>query len=282
MGQYYAAADGETPAVAAAIAEHYLPRFAGDALPGSPAGRALAIADKVDTLAGIFALDKRPTGSRDPFGLRRSALGLVRIIIEGGVEQELDELLSSAVKLKPVTVPDRASLAEAHYEFIVDRLRAWYLERPEIAAEMFEAVRVKRPASLLDFDRRLNAVAAFMRLDEAVSLAAANKRIGNILRQAGGGSESKLNPAMLTEVAERELHESLLDASTAIGPLLAEHNYTAALARLARLREPVDRFFDTVMVMSDDASLKRNRLALLNDVRKLFLDIADISLLSIA
>jgi glycyl-tRNA synthetase beta chain len=282
MGQYYAASSGEPPQVSAAIGEQYLPRFAGDVLPGSPAGMALALADKLDTLAGIFALDKRPTGNRDPFGLRRAAVGLIRIIIENGLELNLDDLLRLAVRAQPVKVADQEALVSSLYEFIADRLRAWYLERPEFGAELFESVRVKRPSSLLDFDRRLKAVAAFSRLDEAGSLSAANKRIGNMLRQAGGATAATLNATLLADAAEKELHAALASATAAIAPLLEKHEYTDALAELAALRAPIDRFFDNVMVMSDDPALQGNRLALLAALRALFLDIADISLLSLA
>jgi glycyl-tRNA synthetase beta chain len=281
MGQYYAEADGELPGVAAAIGEHYRPRFAGDVLPGSPPGMALAIADKLDTLAGIFALNKKPTGSRDPFGLRRAAVGLVRTIVENDLELNLEDLIAKAVKAQPVNVADCSALASSIYEFIIERMRAWYLERPEIGAEVFESVRVRRPASLLDFHRRLQAVAAFSRLEEAGSLAAANKRIGNILRQAGGAAAAKLEPGLLTDAAEIELHAALVAATQSVAPLLANHEYTEALSQLAALRAPVDRFFDVVMVMADDPALQKNRLALLAALRALFLDVADISLLSL-
>jgi glycyl-tRNA synthetase beta chain len=280
MGRYYALADGEPASVAEAIGEHYLPRFAGDTLPRSQAGRALAVADKLDTLAGIFSLDRRPTGSRDPFGLRRAALGLVRIIIESELDLDLDQLVLKAVEAQPPAVADRPALAADIYEFIVDRLRAWYLDQPGIGPEMFEAVRVRRPASLLDFHRRLKAVAAFSRLDEADSLAAANKRIGNMLRQAGDASASKLDPSLLTDEAERTLHAALQSATAAVTPMLAKHDYSDALGELAALRAPVDRFFDAVMVMTDDPALQENRLALLAALRELFFNIADISLLS--
>lgn len=282
MGRYYAEADGEAAAVAAAIGEHYLPRFAGDVLPATPAGMALAIADKLDTLAGIFALDKKPTGSRDPFGLRRAALGLIRIIIENDLELDLDDLVARAVKAQPAKIADRKELTAAVYEFIIERLRAWYLERAGLGAEMFESVRSRRPVSLLDFDRRLKAVAAFCRLEEASSLAAANKRIGNILRQANGGSAAKLKPSALVDAAEVELHAALLAAKNTVAPLLAKREYTEALGVLAGLRAPIDRFFDDVMVMSDDPALQKNRLALLGALRDQFLDIADISLLAIS
>ncbi len=282
MGRYYAAADGESAPVATAIGEQYLPRFAGDALPASPAGMALAIADKLDMLAGNFALDHKPTGSRDPFGLRRAALGLVRIIVEKELDLDLDDLLSSAAKAQPVQTADTPELIESIREFIVDRLRAWYLERPGFGAEMFEAVRSKRPASLLDFDLRLKAVAAFSRLDEATALSSANKRIGNILRQANIPSPPRLNTTLLVDDAEKQLHRALVAASSKVRPLLEKRRYTDALTALSGLRAPVDRFFDEVMVMTDDPSLQTNRLALLSELRGLFLDIADISELSFA
>lgn len=282
MGRYYAEADGESSEVARAIGEQYLPRFSGDALPATAAGVALAIADKLDTLTGVFAIGKKPSGSGDPFGLRRASLGLVRCIIEGELELDLPGLIALAVNAQPASVPDAAALTASIYDFIVERLRAWYLERPEIRAEMFEAVRLKQPASLLDFDRRLKAVAAFSKLDEAAALAAANKRIGNILRQAGGVAGATLQAPLLVETAEKELHAALLAARAAVAPLLGDHEYAEALTRLAALRAPVDRFFDEVMVMTDDQSLQRNRLALLSELRDLFLDIADISQLSLA
>jgi glycyl-tRNA synthetase beta chain len=282
MGQYYAAADGESEQVAKAIGEQYLPRFAGDVLPASPAGMALAIADKLDMLAGNFALDRKPTGSRDPFGLRRAALGLVRIIIEQELELDLDELIASAVNAQPAEPADNLELIESVREFIVERLRAWYLERPGFGAEMFEAVRSKRPASLLDFDLRLKAVAAFSKLDEATALSSANKRIANILRQANLQSLPRLKPSLFVDDAEQQLHRAMESATSIVRPLLEKRQYTEALTALAGLRAPVDRFFDDVMVMTEDPALQRNRLALLSELRDLFLDIADISQLSIA
>ncbi len=282
MGQYYAVADGELGPVAAAIGEQYLPRFAGDALPASPAGEALAVADKLDMLAGHFALDHKPTGSRDPFGLRRAALGLVRIIIEQELDLDLDDMLVAAVKAQPVKTEDNPALFESIREFIVERLRAWYLERPGLGAEMFEAVRSKRPASLFDFDLRLKAVAAFSRLDEATALSSANKRIANILRQADLPSLPRLNASLLVDDAEQQLHRALVSASSKVRPMLDKRQYTDALMALSGLRVPVDRFFDEVMVMTDDPALQNNRLALLSELRDLFFDIADISQLSIA
>jgi glycyl-tRNA synthetase beta chain len=282
MGRYYAEADGEPAAVAAAIGEHYMPRFAGDALPATAGGIALAIADKLDVLAGHFSLDHKPTGGRDPFALRRAALGLVRITIEKELDLNLDDLLLSALDAQPAKAADSTALFESLREFIVDRLRAWYLERPGFAPEMFEAVRCKRPASLLDFDLRLKAVAAFTHLDEATALSSSNKRIGNILRQANLTPAPRLKPALLVDEAETALHRALTTATSAVKPLLAQRRYTEALTALAGLRVPVDRFFDKVMVMTEDQALQRNRLALLSELRDLFLDIADISQLSIA
>ena len=282
MGRYYAAADGESDRVATAVGEQYLPRFAGDVLPASPAGMALAIADKLDMLAGNFALDRKPTGSRDPFGLRRAALGLVRIIIEQELDLDLDDLLASAVKAQPAKTADNPELLESIREFIVERLRAWYLERPGFGAEMFEAVRSKRPASLLDFDLRLKAVAAFSKLDEATALSSANKRIANILRQANLPSLPRLKTSLLVDDAEQLLYRAMEGATATVRPLLEKRQYTEALTALAGLRAPIDRFFDDVMVMTDDPALQKNRLALLAELRDLFLDIADISQLSIA
>jgi glycyl-tRNA synthetase beta chain len=282
VGSYYAQADGESNEVSLAISEQYLPRFAGDLLPEGPAGQALAIADKLDSLAGIFALGKQPSGNRDPFGLRRAALGVVRILVERKLDLDLQKLISRALKAQPVEHPDRKTLADDLYNFIVERMRSWYLERRSVSAEMFESVRTRRPSSLLDFDYRLVAVSAFVRLESAESLAAANKRIVNILRKEELPRTVRLDPDKLVDAAEIELHAAMRSAEEAIGPLMRKRAYTDALATLAELRAPVDRFFDDVMVMVEDKSLQQNRLALLADLRVLFLDIADISRLSIS
>ena len=281
MGSYYAQEDGEPLKVALAIGEQYLPRFAGDELPEGTAGQALAVADRLDTVAGIFALGKKPGGSRDPFGVRRAALGIVRIVIERQLELDIVQLIEAAVKSQPVPQADAAAVAVDLYEFIVDRMRSWYLERRSVSAEMFASVRARRPVSLLDFDQRLVAVSAFVRLDSAESLAAANKRIGNILRKAELKTVPSLDVARLTDAAEKELHDAMQSAQSAIAPLLRKRAYTDALTRLADLRPGVDKFFDDVMVMADDEALRNNRLALLAELRALFLDIADISRLSI-
>jgi glycyl-tRNA synthetase beta chain len=282
IGSYYAQADGETIGVALAIGEQYMPRFAGDELPEGSAGQALAIADRLDTLAGIFSLGKKPGGSSDPFGLRRAALGVVRIVIERDLELDLPALIKEALEQQPVKDLDAAALGTAIYDFVIDRMRSWYLDRRSVTAEMFESVRSRRPSSLADFDHRLVAVSAFVRLDAAESLAAANKRIANILRKAEKPKSLKLDPQQLVEEAESALHTAMLDAAEGIAPLMRKRAYADALTHLAGLRGPVDKFFDDVMVMSDDPALQNNRLALLSDLRDLFLGIADISRLSIS
>ncbi len=283
MGRYYAAADGEDADVATAIGEQYLPRFAGDALPQSPAGRLLAIADKLDTLAGVFSLGKKPSGSRDPFGLRRAALGIVRILIETGVDIDLRALIVAAVKAQPKSKLDIEALADDVYAFICDRLRPYFQDRDAgLTAETFDAVMLRQPSSLLDFDRRLAAVQTFARLEQAASLAAANKRIANILRQANDPAHLKINRKLLQDGAELQLFNVLETAQQKLQPLLAVRRYADALNELAELRDPVDRFFDEVMVMADDEAVKNNRLALLGELRALFLHIADISRLSIS
>jgi len=282
MGGYYAAADGEPGAVAEAIGEQYLPRFAGDALPVTVAGQALAIADKLDTIAGIFAVGKKPSGNRDPFGLRRSALGIVRIIIEQRLDLDFTALIAAAVADQPVRDKDEENLSESLYDFITERMRAYYLDRKTgLTTEMFAAVMAKRPVSLLDFDARLKAVAAFVMLEPASSLAAANKRIGNILKQAGVDDSVSIDQSLITEPAETVLFESVVKARQAVAPLLESRDYTSVLTTLADLRDPVDGFFDDVMVMTDDAALRNNRLALLGELHAMFLNVADVSRLSI-
>lgn len=284
MGGYYAHADGEPDAVAAAIGEHYRPRFAGDMLPETDDGRVLALADRLDTLAGAFVLGKKPSGNRDPFGLRRAALGIVRILVECGLDLDLKQALAAAVAEQPTDgAKGRVeSVADELYDYVTDRLRHYFLERdPDLDTETFDAVIARAPVSLVDFEQRLKAVQAFIDLDEAQSLAAANKRIANILRQAGG-ELTAVQTKRFKDEAERALYEALATATDTVGPLLAERRYTDALCALAALREPVDRFFDNVMVMVDDTELRANRLALLAELRALFLDVADISRLSIA
>jgi len=279
MGRYYAQSSGETDAVALAIGEQYLPRFAGDAVPATAAGCCVALADKLDTLCGIFALGKKPSGSRDPFGLRRNGLGVVRIILECGLELDLIGLIARAVSLQPLDGGGDTALEV--YDFIIDRMRAYSREREGISVEVFDSVLAQRPAALLDFGERLRAVAAFVTLDSAPSLAAANKRIANILRKADFIRAEAIDHALFCEDAETALFDALSAAREEVTPLLRDRQFDAALTRLARLREPVDAFFDDVMVMVDDDALRLNRLNLLADLREQFLEVADISRLSI-
>ena len=283
MGRYYAISDGESDIVATAIGEHYQPRFAGDALPETDEGRVLAIADKLDTLAGIFTIGKKPSGNRDPFGLRRAALGVIRLSIECRLDLDLKALIANSLELQPAGKDDPQELAESLYTFITDRLRRYFLDRDaDLDTETFDAVMARQPASLVDFELRLQAVQTFLDLDEAQSLASANKRIANILRQAGATETTDISKTLLEEDAERALYDALVSAEVTVRPLLEKRDYTRALRELAALREPVDRFFDDVMVMADDDDVRTNRLALLGGLRALFLDVADISRLSIA
>lgn len=278
MGGYYAGASDESDTVSAAIGEHYQPAFAGDAIPASAVGRVVALADRLDTLAGIFALGKRPSGNKDPFGLRRAALGIVRILIEGELDLDLSALIDQAAEAQPIAVSDEER--EALYDFVIDRLKGYAADELSSTALVFEAVRARRPATLTDFAARLDAVRAFVALDEAASLAAANKRIGNILRQAEV-SPGEPDPARFTDAAEKALFEELAAARDEVTPLLERRAYTAALTKLAGLRDFVDRFFDDVMVMADDESVRDNRLRLLASLNDQFLNIADISGLAI-
>jgi len=283
MGRYYAAEDGEPDAVAAAIGDHYLPRFAGDSLPATIDGQVLAVADKLDTLAGIFSIGKKPSGNRDPFGLRRAALGIVRILIECGLDIDVKAMIGAAVDAQPPGKADPNESRGALYVFITDRLRRYFLDRDsDVATETFDAVLARQPASLVDFDLRLTAVQGFLGLEPAASLAAANKRIANILRQAGDQGASGVREKLLTDPAEVALWSALETVRSSIGPLVEGRDYIGALSMLARLRGPVDTFFDDVMVMADDARTRNNRLALLGELRALFLNIADISRLSIS
>jgi glycyl-tRNA synthetase beta chain len=367
MGTYYALADGESAEVAVAIREHYLPRGAGDELPETHAGLAVALADKLDTLAGIFDIGEKPTGAKDPFGLRRAAIGLLRILIEKRLDLDLRELIgvalgnvrtdverirankvaaaagvtgvtgvtggaggaggapaasgtatssgtggASVVSAKVVeaandggpgtpgagpavaakvgkaaaNVARAVTTDEQIYDFIMERLRAYYLERapsaipgsaPAFTTEMFDAVLATKPASPLDFDARLNALRAFLDLPEATSLAAANKRIANILRKAGELHRKDVDVEGLRDPAEVRLFDAMRSLQEAVATALAQREYANALGRLAQLRPPVDAFFEQVMVMDEDPRLRANRLALLTQLHGLFIGIADLS-----
>jgi len=278
MGKYYAQHDGEPPDVCAALEEQYWPRFAGDRVPESRTGIALALADKLDTLAGIFAIGQKPTGTRDPFGLRRAALGVLRTILERQLDLDLRQLIETAVAAQPVE--KAPATAEEVWTYVVERLRASYLEGDTgrtVTTEMFDAVLASRTQSVLDIDVRLHALERFLTMSEAQSLAAANKRIANILRKAPSDVTGAVDTSRLQEDAERQLFEHVLSMERAVNPLFARREYTQALTQLATLRDDVDRFFDKVMVMVEDADVRANRLGLLLRLRGLFLQFADLS-----
>lgn len=297
MGRYYAAAAGEPTEVAAALEEQYLPRFAGDELPSTAAGLSLALADRLDTLAGIFAAGEKPSGTKDPYGLRRAALGLLRILLERGIEVDLVALIDTA--LSAVRTDMRAGDAAAEvvvttgtyralpevdpaavevYDYIMDRLRGYYADNdPSFRSDMLDAVLARRPVSPLDLDTRLRALAAFVALPEAASLTAANKRIANLLRKAGDDIPPRVDASLLEDPAERALAIALEGLRPEAEALLEARHYDAALKRLASLRPAVDAFFDGVMVMADSAAIRRNRLALLAIIERLFVRVADLS-----
>jgi glycyl-tRNA synthetase beta chain len=282
MGSYYASHDGETPEIAAAIREQYLPRFAGDVLPSTSIGQALSIADKLDTLAGIFALGQRPSGSKDPFGLRRLALGMLRIIIESQIDLDVPRQIANALELQPLNAAPEAK-AEL-YEFIVDRLKSYYLDgqnpalsSSSVSAEQFEAVRQREPVSPVDFHQRLAALVSFTRMPEAESLAAANKRIANILKAAAETESLEVQEKLFVEPAEILLYQELSGLLGAHKAAVAKHDYRTVLSQLATLAKPIDAFFADVMVNTDDPAVRTNRLTLLSQLRGLFLDVADLS-----
>jgi glycyl-tRNA synthetase beta chain len=282
MGRYYALADGESTEVAEAVREHYLPRGAGDALPDTRTGDAVALADKIDTLAGIFAIGQKPSGTRDPFGLRRAAIGVLRMVLEHELDLDLIALLERAVALQPLTGLDAraASVVSEIYDFMLERLRAQYLERSAnngISTEMFDAVLATRPRSLLDFDARLQALVAFVARPEGTSLAAANKRIANILRKSADAVPQALDTGLLREPSERELHQRLAALRLQVEAALAQRQYGQALDLLAALSATVDQFFEHVLVNDPDLALRNNRMALLAQLRALFAGIADLS-----
>ncbi|HUW52524.1 MAG TPA: glycine--tRNA ligase subunit beta [Rhodanobacter sp.] len=302
MGRYYASHHGEQAEIAEALDSHYRPRYAGDAIAPGEVGQVLAVAERLDTLAGIFAVGMKPGGNKDPFALRRAALGLARTLIEAGMEIDLrgsfiealellpDEALAAGLKPgkdgKPPVLnagQRRAILLEELYDFVLDRLRGYYAEQGFDNAQ-FEAVLAVQPGSLVDFDRRLRAVAEFGRRPEAVSLAAANKRVANILRkqaeEPGAPAISRVvDPACFEADAERELADALASAQRETAGSLRAGDYTAVLARLSQLQMPVDAFFDNVLVNADDQAVRANRLALLGQLKAQFSAIADIALL---
>lgn len=276
-GYYYAQHDGEAEDVALALNEQYMPRGAGAELPSTLTGAAVALADKLDTLVGIFGIGMLPTGSKDPYALRRAALGVLRILIEKRLELDLHAALQTAVNQYGAAVKGEG-LVDQVQEFIFDRLRARY-EDEGIDVAVYQSVRAVHPHSPLDFDQRVQAVQAFRRLPEAEALAAANKRVSNILAKSEDPVPEVIDPALLNEAAEQTLARAVQAAESDVGPLAADRQYQASLERLASLREPVDSFFDQVLVNAEDPQIKANRYALLARLRGLFLGVADISLL---
>jgi glycyl-tRNA synthetase beta chain len=280
MGRYYALHAGEAAAVAAAIEEHYLPRYAGDRLPESQAGQCLAIADRLDTLIGIFAANLKPTGEKDPFALRRAAIGVLKIMIEKKLDLDLLELLwDAAASFDPEVKAPR--VVEEVFDYVLGRLRSEYEDNAgePFTPQQIEAVLSLKPSRPLDFDRRIRAVKLFSALPEAESLSAANKRIANILKKSGVTGEAAIQADLLQEPAEKKLHAEIEKLMPQIEPLCAGGRYEEALSRLAGLRQIVDEFFDKVMVMADDEAVKKNRLALLQQLHRAFTRIADIACL---
>lgn len=276
-GYYYALNDGEPQDVALALNEQYMPRGAGAELPQTLTGAAVAIADKLDTLVGIFGIGMLPTGSKDPYALRRAALGVLRILIDKQLDLDLDDAVSFAVAQFGSKVK-AAGLADQVLEFVFDRLRARY-EDEGIDVATYLSVRALKPGSALDFDQRVQAVQAFRQLPEAEALAAVNKRVSNLLGKAEGAIAPQVEPKYFDNANEFSLYSAIQQADQAVQPMAAARQYSESLARLAALREPVDAFFEAVMVNADDANVRANRYALLSRLRGLFLGVADISLL---
>ncbi|KLV03216.1 glycine-tRNA synthetase subunit beta [Photobacterium aquae] len=276
MGMHYARHDGEAEEVALALNEQYMPRFAGDELPSTDVSAAVAMADKLDTLVGIFGIGQAPKGS-DPFALRRAALGVLRIIVEKGYDLDLVDLIAKAHELLADKLSN-ADVQEEVLEFMLGRFRAWYQDEGH-SVDAIQAVLARHPTKPADFDKRIKAVSHFRALDAAESLAAANKRVGNILAKFDGELADTINHELLVEDAEQALAKDIDAMLATLAPVFANGDYQQALSELATLREAVDAFFDNVMVMADDEQLKVNRLTMLNLLRNEFLKVADISLL---
>ena len=276
MGMHYARHDGEDEEVAVALNEQYMPRFAGDELPKSLVASAVALADKFDTLTGIFGIGQAPKGSADPFALRRAALGALRIIVEKNLPLDLEDLVKKSAALFGDKLTNQNVVADV-VDFMLGRFRAWYQDEG-IAVDVIQAVLARRPTRPADFDARVRAVSHFRTLDSAEALAAANKRVSNILAKADAAI-GEINLTACVEPAEKALAEAVLALRTEVQPLIAKGDYTAVLDKLANLRAPVDSFFDNVMVNAEDLALRQNRLAILNTLQDLFLQVADISVL---
>lgn len=277
MGMHYARYDGEDEEVAVALNEQYMPRFAGDELPKSLVASSVALADKFDTLTGIFGIGQQPKGSADPFALRRAALGALRIIVEKNLPLDLSDLVATSAKLFGDKLTN-SNVVEEVVDFMLGRFRAWYQDEG-IAVDVIQAVLTRRPTRPADFDARVRAVSHFRTLDSAEALAAANKRVSNILAKVEGEISSEIDRTLLVETEEKALVEQIITLQAELAPLFEKGEYQTALDRLAGLREVVDNFFDKVMVNAEDPKLRQNRQAILNNLRNLFLQVADISLL---
>lgn len=280
MGYHYALNDGEELEVAQAINEQYLPKFAGDELPTTKTGIAIALADRLDTLTGMFGIGQPPTGSKDPFALRRATLGVLRIIIEKDLDIDLLDLVTLAVKQhNAITQDDSQTIINQVVDFMLERLRAYYDDRG-IRVDTYLSVAALKPTKPLDFDKRINAVEHFRTLPAAASLAGANKRVSNIIDKQQGPTKANVDVQLLTQAAEIELHNALVKLTAKLQPLFASSDYQGALTELASIQTEIDLFFDNVMVMVDDQAVQQNRIKLLSDLRALFLHIADISLIN--
>ena len=280
-GSYYALHDGEEADVASALAQQYWPKFAGDRLPESATACALGLADRLDTLVGIFGIGQPPSGSRDPFALRRASLAVLRILVEKNLDLDLRECLNLAVQQYPQGVIAQETPEQVLY-YMIERFRAWY-EEEKIPVQVFKAVSARNLSRPLDIQHRVHAVHAFTQLPEATALAAANKRVSNILGKLEADHQfGEVSTSLLVEPQEKALAEQLRALTETCHRHLEGNEYTEALACLAILREPVDAFFDGVMVNAEDAELRDNRLNLLRDLRDLFLQVADISLLAVS
>ena len=273
MGRYYAIESNENPEVALALDEQYMPKYAGAGLPETGTGKILALTDKLDALVGIFAIGQAPTGDKDPFGLRRAGLGCLRIMIECALPLDLEACIRHSAGTFPTSI-DAQSVVTDVFDFMVERLRRYYIDNG-VRPDVFDAVQACRPKKPHDFNLRISAVREFLRLPEAASLAAANKRIRNILKQAGYDNDAEPAEKLFTEKTETELYRQM--QTSGVDKHIERGDYAATLSVLAGLKESVDAFFDEVMVLCDDTSLRNNRLALLSRLRKLFLTTADVS-----
>ena len=276
MGMYYARFDGESEDVAVALNEQYMPRYAGDQLPGSLVSCAVALADKFDTLVGIFGIGQIPKGDKDPFALRRAAIGALRIIVEKDLDLDLSDLVAASAALYGDKIKD--GINESVVDFMLGRFNAWYQDQ-NVSTDIVKAVMARRPTRPSDFNKRIEAVTSFRALEASKTLAAANKRVGNILAKTDDAIADTVDSTLLVEDAEKALADVVAKLTTDLAPVFANSDYNTALTQLAQLKDPVDAFFDNVMVMCDDTATKLNRLALLNILRNQFLNVADISLL---